>query len=150
MLFHTPQDVSSRDKIRKHTRVAQSVEDVKLTLVMARIELEFRANLRDSLTKAELAEKFESGHVQNAVVEDVREQAVEAKLAAIESANSKANAEGALEKCRKQEALNTIAFDGFKQTGMKLKDAIEDTVEASDAWRHAAEDAVYALRRKKR
>ena len=83
------------------------------------------------------------------MVEDVREQAVEAKLAAIESTNSKADAEGALEKCRKQEALNTIAFDDFKQTGMKLKDAIEDAVEASDALASTAEsDAVYALRRK--
>merc|ERR1711968_350335 len=151
VLSHTPQDVSSRDKIRNTLRVLHNqLKTVKLTLrYAARIELEFRANLRDSLAKAELAEIQESGHVQNAVVEDVREQAVEAKLAAIESTNSKADAEGALEKCRKQEALNTIAFDDFKQTGMKLKDAIEDAVEASDALAGtAANDAVYALRRK--
>merc|ERR1712072_751853 len=151
VLTQMPQIIKERDQVVRTLRdLHTKIKTVKLTLRQtSRIELEFRANLRDALAKAELAEMQQSGHVQNPVVEAVREQAVEAKIAAIETSNAKANAEGAIEKCRKSEAMNTIAFDEMKQTGMDLKNAQDEALEASDAFASTTEgDSTYKLREK--
>merc|ERR1712072_390249 len=151
VLTQMPQIIKERDQVVRTLRdLHTKIKTVKLTLRQtSRIELEFRANLRDALAKAELAEMQQSGHVQNPVVEAVREQAVEAKIAAIETSNAKANAEGAIEKCRKSEAMNTIAFDEMKQAGMDLKNAQDEALEASDAFASTTEgDSTYKLREK--
>merc|ERR1712072_822320 len=96
VLTQMPGNLKERNRILSDIKeLHHKMKESKLVLrTAARIELEFRAGLRDSLAKAELSEIASEGRVENPVVETVREQAVEAKLAAIETTNAKSNHEG--------------------------------------------------------